>query len=95
MMNILHRRAHSNAPVDIQEFMIMSHNASSIRRAIRMGAETFHSLKRILKDFGLVPAVGDEGSVAPNVSSNEYFLEIIVQAIELAGCRPGDDISIA
>ncbi|MDR1457460.1 MAG: phosphopyruvate hydratase [Puniceicoccales bacterium] len=95
MMNILNGGAHSDAPVDIQEFMIMPHNAPSIREAIRMGAETFHALKKILKSLNLSSAVGDEGGFAPNVSSNEHALEIIVQAIEAAGYKPGHDISIA
>ncbi|MDR2778744.1 MAG: phosphopyruvate hydratase [Puniceicoccales bacterium] len=95
MMNILNGGAHSDAPVDIQEFMIMPHSAPTIREAIRMGAETFHALKKILKTLNLSSAVGDEGGFAPNVSSNEHALEIIVQAIESAGYKPGYDISIA
>jgi enolase len=95
MMNILNGGAHSDAPIDIQEFMIMPHNAPTIREAIRMGAEIFHALKKILKNMGLSSAVGDEGGFAPEVSSNEHALEIIVQAIESAGYEPGHDISIA
>ena len=95
MMNVLNGGAHSDAPVDIQEFMIVPHNADSIRRAIQMGAETFHALKKILKNLGLSSAVGDEGGFAPNVSSNEHALEVICQAIEMAGYKLGDDISIA
>ncbi|MDR1433522.1 MAG: phosphopyruvate hydratase [Puniceicoccales bacterium] len=95
MMNVLNGGAHSDAPVDIQEFMIVPHNAPSIREAIGMGAETFHALKKILKGLGLSSAVGDEGGFAPNVSSNEHALEVVVQAIESAGYEPGKDISIA
>jgi enolase len=95
MMNILDGGAHSDAPVDIQELIIMPRKAPSIREAIRTGAETFHSLKKILKDLVLSSAVGDEGGFAPNISYNEHALEMIVQAIELAGYRPENDISIA
>jgi enolase len=87
MMNVINGGGHSDAPVDIQEFMIVPHNAASVREAIRMGAETFHALKKILRDAGLSSAVGDEGGFAPNVSSNEHALEIIVQAIETAGYK--------
>jgi enolase len=95
MMNVLNGGAHSDAPVDIQEFMIVPHNAASEREALMMGAETFHALKKILKNLGLSSAVGDEGGFAPNVTSNEHALEVIVQAIEVAGYTPGKDISIA
>lgn len=95
MMNVLNGGAHSDAPIDIQEFMIVPHNASSFREAVRMGAETFHALKTVLHDKGLSCAVGDEGGFAPNLKSNSAALEAIVQAIELAGYVPGEDISIA
>ena len=95
MMNVLNGGAHSDAPVDIQEFMIVPHNAPSFREAVRMGAETFHALKTVLHDKGLSCAVGDEGGFAPNLKSNSAALEAIVQAIELAGYVPGEDISIA
>ncbi len=95
MMNVLNGGAHSDAPVDIQEFMIVPHKASSFREAVRIGAETFHALKDVLHNLKLSTAVGDEGGFAPNVSSNEHALEIIVEAINKAGYRPGDDISIA
>jgi enolase len=95
MMNVLNGGAHSDAPVDIQEFMIVPHNAHSLREAIRMGAEVFHSLKNVLHGLNLSTAVGDEGGFAPNVNSNEHALEVIVEAIHAAGYRPGDDISIA
>ncbi|MDR3144050.1 MAG: phosphopyruvate hydratase [Puniceicoccales bacterium] len=95
MMNVINGGAHSDAPIDIQEFMIVPHNAHSVREAIRMGAETFHALKKILKSMKLSSAVGDEGGFAPNLSSNEHALEIIVQAIDSAGYKPGGDIAIA
>lgn len=95
MMNVLNGGAHSDAPVDIQEFMIVPHNASTFREALRMGAETFHALKSVLKAKNLSTAVGDEGGFAPNLSSNEEALQFIVAAIEKAGYRPGEDISIA
>jgi enolase len=95
MMNVINGGAHSDAPIDIQEFMIVPHNANSVREAIRMGAETFHALKKILRSLGLSSAVGDEGGFAPNLESNERAIEVIVQAIEAAGYRPGTDIAIA
>ena len=95
MMNVLNGGAHSDAPVDIQEFMIVPHNAPTVREAIRIGAEIFQSLKKILKDKNLSTAVGDEGGFAPDVKSNEHALEVVVQAIEKAGYRPSDDVSIA
>ena len=95
MMNVLNGGAHSDAPIDIQEFMLVPFRANSIRESIRMGAETFHALKSILHDMHLSTAVGDEGGFAPNLASNEQALEVIVQAIEKAGYRPGTDIAIA
>ena len=95
MMNVLNGGAHSDAPVDIQEFMIVPHNAPTVREAIRIGAEIFQSLKKILKGKNLSTAVGDEGGFAPDVESNEHALEVVVQAIEKAGYRPSDDVSIA
>jgi enolase len=95
MMNVLNGGAHSDAPVDIQEFMIVPHRARNFREAVRMGAETFHSLKSVLKNRHLSTAVGDEGGFAPNLDSNEDALKVIVEAIEKAGYRPGEDISIA
>ena len=95
MMNVLNGGAHSDAPVDIQEFMIVPHNAPTVREAIRIGAEIFQSLKKILKGKNLSTAVGDEGGFAPDVKSNEDALEVVVQAIEKAGYRPSDDVSIA
>ncbi len=95
MMNILNGGKHADNTVDIQEFMIMPHGASSFAEALRMGSETFHTLKSILKDKGYSTAVGDEGGFAPNLKSNEEALEVILQAIEKAGYKPGEDISIS
>ena len=95
MMNVLNGGSHADSSVDFQEFMIMPVGAKSIREAIRMGAETFHALKKVLKDKGQVTAVGDEGGFAPNLGSNEEPLECIMEAIKNAGYVPGEDICIA
>lgn len=95
MMNIMNGGAHSDAPIDLQEFMIMPRGASSFADALRMGAETFHALKGILKDMKLSTAVGDEGGFAPNLKNNTEPLEVIVKAISRAGYKPGKDIFIA
>lgn len=95
MMNVLNGGSHADSSVDFQEFMIMPVGAKSIREAIRMGAETFHALKKVLKEKGQVTAVGDEGGFAPNLGSNEEPLECIMEAIKAAGYKPGDDICIA
>jgi enolase len=95
MMNVLNGGAHSDAPVDIQEFMIVPSGAQRFSDAVRIGAETFHGLKKVLKSYGLSTAVGDEGGFAPNLSSNEQALELIIQAIEVAGYVPGKDVCIA
>ena len=95
MMNIINGGAHAANNLDIQEFMILPFGAGGISEAIRMGAETFHHLKKILKGAGLNTAVGDEGGFAPNLKSNEEALEYIINAIEAAGYRPGKDIGIA
>lgn len=95
MMNIINGGAHAANNLDIQEFMILPFGAGSISEAIRMGSETFHHLKKILKGQGLNTAVGDEGGFAPNLKSNEEALEYIIRAIEAAGYRPGKDIGIA
>lgn len=95
MMNIINGGAHAANNLDIQEFMILPFGAPSISEAIRMGAETFHHLMKILKGEGLSTAVGDEGGFAPNLKSNEQALEYIINAIEAAGYRPGKDIGIA
>ena len=95
MMNILNGGAHSDAPIDIQEFMIMPKGAKSFSEALRMGAECFHSLKKELKAQGLSTAVGDEGGFAPNLPSNEAALEVIAKAVKNAGYKLGKEIYIA
>jgi enolase len=92
--NILNGGKHADNNVDIQEFMISPVGAKSFREALRMAAETYHTLKAVLKSKGLNTAVGDEGGFAPNLSSNEEAIQIIVAAIEKAGYKPGSDISI-
>ena len=95
MMNILNGGAHSDAPVDIQEFMIMPKGAASFSEAVRMGAEVFHALKGVLNKMNLSTAVGDEGGFAPNLESNQQALDVIMTAITKAGYTPGEDIFIA
>jgi enolase len=95
MMNILNGGAHADNNVDIQEFMIMPVGAPNFTTALRMGAEVFHSLKGVLKKKGYNTSVGDEGGFAPNLGSNEEALQVIMEAIEKAGYRPGDDIRFA
>ena len=95
MMNILNGGEHADNNVDIQEFMVMPVGAPSFKEALRMGAEIFHSLKAELKSKGLNTAVGDEGGFAPNLSSNEEALSTIVNAIERAGYKPGEDVMLA
>ncbi len=95
MMNILNGGAHSDAPVDFQEFMIMPKGASSFREALRMGTEIFHALKAVLKERGLSTAVGDEGGFAPKLKSNEDALEVIVIAVKKAGYKLGKEVFIA
>ena len=95
MMNVLNGGSHSDAPIDVQEFMIMPVGAPSFREAIRMGCEIFHSLKKVLKDQGLSTAVGDEGGFAPNLASNEADLESLSVAVEKAGYKLGDEIVFA
>jgi len=95
MMNIVNGGAHANNSLDIQEFMIMPVSATSFREALRCGAEVFHALKKILSDKGMSTAVGDEGGFAPNFSSNEECLNTIVQAVEKAGYRMGEDVLLA
>ncbi|MBF0213470.1 MAG: phosphopyruvate hydratase [Magnetococcales bacterium] len=92
MMNILNGGAHADNNVDIQEFMILPVSATSMADAVRMGAEVFHHLKKVLSKKGLNTAVGDEGGFAPNLASNEEALKVILQAIDNAGYIPGDDI---
>ncbi len=95
MMNILNGGAHADNNVDIQEFMVMPVGAINFAEALRMGAEVFHTLKKVLKRSGLNTAVGDEGGFAPNLQSNEEALQVIMQAIEEAGYNPGEDVCIA
>lgn len=95
MMNIINGGAHAANNLDIQEFMIVPVGASSFSEALRMGVETFHKLKAVLKKSGHNVAVGDEGGFAPNLSSNEEALRFIMTAIEEAGYKPGKDISLA
>jgi len=94
MMNVLNGGAHSDAPVDCQEFMIMPKGAKSFSEALRMGTETFHALKAVLKGMGLSTAIGDEGGFAPNLQSNEEALKEIMVAITKAGYEPGKDVMI-
>jgi enolase len=95
MMNIINGGAHSDAPIDFQEFMIMPKGAPTFSEALRYGAEVFHALKKILHDRGLSTAVGDEGGFAPTLASADEALAVITQAIEKAGYSVGDDIAIA
>ncbi|MGQ9556680.1 MAG: phosphopyruvate hydratase [Desulfurispora sp.] len=95
MMNILNGGKHADNNVDIQEFMIMPVGAASFAEALRMGAEVFHTLKKVLHKRGLSTAVGDEGGFAPNLASNEAALAVIVEAIRQAGYEPGRDIALA
>ncbi len=95
MMNIINGGAHADNNVDIQEFMIMPAGAESFAEALRMGAEIFHALKKVLKDRGYNTAVGDEGGFAPNLKSNEEALEVIMLAIKAAGFTPGEDVVLA
>ncbi len=95
LMNVLNGGAHADNNLDIQEFMIVPAGAPSFAEALRMGAETFHHLKKVLNKKGLNTSVGDEGGFAPNLRSNEEAMEMLMQAIEAAGYRPGQDIFIA
>jgi enolase len=95
MMNIINGGSHSDAPIAFQEFMIRPIGAPSFREGLRMGAEVFHSLKKVLKGRGLSTAVGDEGGFAPNLDGTEDALETIVKSISAAGYKPGVDVTIA
>lgn len=95
MMNILNGGKHADNNVDIQEFMIMPVGAESFKEALRMCAETYHALKGVLKEKGYNTSVGDEGGFAPNLKSNEEALEVIMEAVEKAGYKPGEDIYLA
>ena len=92
MMNIINGGSHADNSVDLQEFMILPVGAPTFREAIRYGAEVFHNLARVLKSRGLATTVGDEGGFAPNLSSNEEAIEVILEAIEKAGYKAGEDI---
>lgn len=95
MMNILNGGKHADNTVDIQEFMVMPVGAPSFKEALRMCAEVFHTLKKVLSDKGYSTAVGDEGGFAPNLKTNEEAIEVILEAVEKAGYKAGDDIRIA
>lgn len=94
MMNIINGGSHSDAPIAFQEFMIRPVGAESFREALRMGAEVFHSLKKVLHDRGLSTAVGDEGGFAPALKGTEDALGSIIKAIEVAGYKAGEDVMI-
>lgn len=93
-MNVINGGKHADNNVDFQEFMIAPHNADSFRESIRMGEEVFHTLKSILKSKNLSTGVGDEGGFAPDLKSNEQAIEVILEAINKAGYKPGSDVSI-
>ncbi|NOS55597.1 MAG: phosphopyruvate hydratase [Cyclobacteriaceae bacterium] len=95
MMNILNGGSHADNSIDFQEFMVMPVGAKTFSEALRMGAEIFHTLKKVLHDQGLSTNVGDEGGFAPNIKSNEAAIEIVLKAIEKAGFKPGSDVMIA
>ncbi len=95
MMNIINGGSHADNSIDFQEFMIMPTGAKSFTEAMRMGSEVFHNLAKVLKSKGMSTNVGDEGGFAPNISSNEEALKTVIQAIEAAGYRPGEDVMIA
>ena len=92
MMNVINGGSHADNSIDFQEFMIFPAGASSFSESLRMGVEVFHNLKSVLHDKGLSTNVGDEGGFAPNLKSNEEGIKVILQAIEKAGYRPGEDI---
>ena len=94
MMNILNGGEHADNSVDVQEFMILPVGAPTFKEGLRMGAEVFHSLKKVLSERGLACGVGDEGGFAPNLGSNREALELIVEAIEKAGYEPGKDVML-
>jgi enolase len=95
MMNVLNGGAHADNKVDFQEFMVVPAGAPTFAECLRMGAEVFHALKKTLHDRGLSTTVGDEGGFAPDLGSNEEALQLLVQGIEAAGYRPGEDVAIA
>jgi len=93
-LNVLNGGKHADNTVDFQEFMIAPHHASSFAESIRMGIETFHALKQVLRKKGYSTAVGDEGGFAPDLKSNDEAVESILEGIVKAGYKPGEDISI-
>ncbi len=95
MMNVINGGAHADNSIDLQEFMIVPVGAASFNEGLRWGVETYHTLKKILHERGLSTAVGDEGGFAPNLASNEDALRVLIEAIDVAGFRPGDDIALA
>jgi enolase len=95
MMNIINGGAHADNSLDLQEFMVVPIGAPTLTEAVRWGAEVFHSLKSLLAEAGHMTAVGDEGGFAPNLASNAEALDFILRAIEKAGYRPGEEISLA
>jgi len=95
MMNILNGGEHADNNVDIQEFMVMPVGAKTFKEALKIGAEIYHNLKKVLQEKGLGTGVGDEGGFAPNLSSNEEALKTIIEAIKKAGYKPGDDVVLA
>jgi len=95
LMNVINGGAHADNNLDIQEFMIVPAGASSFSQALRMGSEVFHQLKKVLKEKGLATSVGDEGGFAPDLSTNEEAIELILKGIEKAGYKPGKDLFIA
>lgn len=95
MMNILNGGCHADNNLDFQEFMIVPNNRDSIHERVRVGAEVFHTLKKLLKEKGYFTGVGDEGGFAPNLSSNEEAFQLIIEAIKMAGYTPGKDVNLA
>ncbi len=95
MMNVINGGAHADNTIDMQEFMIMPVGAPSFSEALRWGTETYHTLKKVLHDRGLSTAVGDEGGFAPNLATNEDAIKILIETIEKAGYKPGEEIAIA
>ena len=95
MMNVINGGEHADNNVDLQEFMFMPVGAASFSEALRWGTECYHVLKKVVSDRGLSTAIGDEGGFAPNLGSNEEAVQLLVEAIEIAGFTPGDDIAIA
>ena len=95
MMNVINGGAHADNNVDIQEFMIVPHGAETFAEALRMGVETYHSLKKTVKARGYSTAIGDEGGFAPDLKSNREAIDLILEAVEKAGYAPGKDVSLA